>query len=267
MTTSTAVALKQSPLEAPLGQIIAPYQATLAPFLRDGITLERVAAELVLASRKTPNLDKCDPPALVDAICRALQTGGIIGQDIHIVPFWDKNRKVFDPTVMVGYKYKCALVVHAGGARNIVAHTVYANEKFAITAGTDPSIHHEPMSAKGERGEIIGAYAVAFHGHTTPPTICWLRLEEIERIRGRSKEWNPEKYPKPIPWYGEKSAVHRVVKLLPARETPALKAVRAMIATEEAAELEEEMASLPAGRPTHVDPDGVDLTLESEDEQ
>jgi hypothetical protein len=101
MATSTAVTLKQSPLETTLGQMIEPFQARLTPFLRDGYTLERVAAELNLASRTTPNLDKCVPEELVDAVCRALQTGGTIGQDVYIVPFFSSKRNVHEPTVML----------------------------------------------------------------------------------------------------------------------------------------------------------------------
>ena len=73
---STALAL-HDPLGTTLGQMIAPYRAQLAPYLRDGTTLERVAAELVLASRRTPNLDKCQPMVLVDAVCRALDSGSV----------------------------------------------------------------------------------------------------------------------------------------------------------------------------------------------
>ncbi len=52
---------RNNPLASNIGQMIEPYRAQLAPFLRDGLTLERVAAELVLASRKLPKLAECAP--------------------------------------------------------------------------------------------------------------------------------------------------------------------------------------------------------------
>lgn len=258
-----------SPLASPLGQMIEPFREQLTPFLRDGQTLERVAAELVLASRKTPNLDRCPAPALVDAVCRALETGGTIGQDVFIVPFKDKG--VYEPTVMVGYQFKASLVQMAGGARSIDARVVYDDEAFSVRYGDSPSISHQP-ALKGKPGrKIIGAYAVAFHGPNHTPTVLWLTLDEIEAVRMKSKQWSPSAGVKDLPpWYGCKTAVHRLVKLLP--KNPKLARVLGLIEREELQEYGDPdqivggdtpahaPAFLPAG--TDYDLDGVDVEEE-----
>ena len=222
--TTTGVALAPSPLETPLGRILEPYRAQLAPFLRDGITLDQVAAELVLASRKTPNLDKCPPPALVDAVCRALQTGGTIGRDVYIVPFFTNG--TYEPTVMLDYKFEAALVVLAGGARSIDAENVYEKEPFEMQLGSSPYLHHQPLPPSS-RGKRIGAYAIAHLGHGHAPKIKWLSDEQIEAIRKTSKQWSPAKVKDSPEWYGPKSAVHRVTGLLP--KNPRLRAMMDLV--------------------------------------
>jgi recombinational DNA repair protein RecT len=267
--TSTAIALRESPLETPLGQIIAPYQATLAPFLRDGVTLERVAAELVLASRKTPNLDRCVPAELVDAVCRALQTGGTIGTDVYIVPFFSSQRSVHEPTVMLDYKFKVELVVHAGGARSIDARPVWSDEMkdFAVHYGSNPRIEHTPSKAPARDRKLMGAYSVAFLGYNHAPKIHWMPIDEIEAIRKKSKQWNPEKVKLCPGWYACARTVHQIVKLLP--KNAKLRAVMDLMEREEREEFGEAEEIHPepmqALRPASVTEDGVDLEMTDEE--
>lgn len=221
----------RSALETPLGTIVRQYEATLAPFLRNGVTLERVAAELVLASRQTPHLDKCRPEVLVDKICRALETGGIIGQDVYVVPYFDSKNKAYQPSVIIDYKYLAEMTIAAGGAKSIGARCVYANEEFAVHYGTDERIIHRPSMDVQTRGALLGAYAVAQIGYNSPPKFEWMLTEEIEAIRARSRQWNPEKFPALPTWYAKKTTIRQLVKLLV--KNPRLKAVQTLIQHEE----------------------------------
>lgn len=241
---STAVAVHSAPIEAApsalessFGQVIKKHRELLEPFLRDGLTLERVAAELVLASRKTPNLDKCPAPLLVDAISRALQTGGTIGEDVYLVPFKNTKKEIYEPTVMLSYRFKAELVVLAGGARSIDTRPVFSDEPFEITYGSTPSVKHSPSMRPEAGRQLIGAYAVAFLGFNHAPKVHWISLAEVEVIRKRSKEWNPDKVPVCPPWYACVRAVHQLVKLLP--KNPRLAKLYAVMEFEERAEFEE----------------------------
>jgi hypothetical protein len=242
MTASTSLERSRvampapTPLQTPLGQIIEPFRDRLSPFLRDGITLERVAVELNLASRTTPNMDKCVPEELVDAVCRALQTGGTIGQDVYIVPFFSSKRNVYEPTVMLDYKFKTELVVHAGGARSIDARPVWSDEKFSIEYGSEPRIEHTPSLSPDKKRTLVGAYAVAFLGFNHKPKIQFMPIAEIETIRKRSKQWNPEKVPVCPGWYACARVVHQIVKLLP--KNARLRAVIDLMDREERDEFE-----------------------------
>lgn len=267
MTTAVArrdtVAAVPAPLETPLGQIIAPYRELLTPFIRDGHTFERVCAELALAAQKTPHLDECDPKLLVDAVSRALDTGGTIGQDVYLLPFKNKGR--YEPSVAVDYKFKASMVCLAGGARSIDARVVYDDEHFKPRYGDRPGIDHSPAIMGKPGRKVIGAYAIAFHGINHHPTVLWMPLKEIEEVRSRSKQWSPSAGIKDCPvWYACKTAVHRVVKLLP--KNPKLARVLGLIEREEieegVAEVAGEMVDTATGEilppPARVMPVGPD---------
>ncbi len=194
-------------------------------------------------------------------MCRALGTGGVIGKDVYIVPFGNQ------PTVMTDYRFEAKLVVAAGGARSIDATPVYSDElgSFRITKGSAPSIEHSPAIRPDPKRELVGAYAIAFLGFNHAPIIRWMPLAEIEAIRVRSREWNPQKHAKCPPWYACKTAIRQVCKLLP--DSPKLRPILAQMRDEEAAELAGEAefpVEAPAARPATVDADGVDLEYESE---
>lgn len=251
-----AVALAPSPLESPIGQTIDAYRAQLEPFLRDGLTLERVAAELVLASHKTPNLDKVAAPLLVSAVCRAIQTGGVIGDDVYLVPFKNSKTGAYEPTVMLNYRFKAALAVMAGAARSIDARPVWSDESFEVDYGTNPSIRHAPLKIPLAKRQLVGAYAVAFMGHNHAPKVHWMPLVEIEAIRARSKEWNPGKVVVCPPWYACARVVHQLVKLL-----PQIAKLGRLLGIMEEEEREFNDAPLALPRPAHVTEDGEDLTF------
>jgi recombinational DNA repair protein RecT len=247
------------PLQTPLGQMIEPYRATLAPFLWEGITLEKVAAQLHLASRKTPALAECEAGVLVDAVCKALSFGGNIGSDVHIVPF--KNRGVMEPTIMLDYKFKVELVVHAGGARSIDAVPVWDDEipHFSIEMGSEPRIVHRPSTSPPANRKLAGAYAVAHFGRNHTPKVLWMTAAEIEVVRATSRQWGPRSNPPVLvcpPWYAVKTVVHRIVKLLP--KNPKLARLFGVMELEERGEFGDPADD--RSRQAHVDADGVDLT-------
>lgn len=248
----------RDPMGTPLGQMLEPYRAQLTPFLWEGITLEKVAVQLLLASRKVPDLVKCDPPVLVDAVCRALEYGGNIGQDVHLVPFKNKAGAL-EPTLMLDYKFKVALVVAAGGARSIDAHCVWSDETFDIQLGSEPRITHRPAMSPDPKRTLLGAYAVAHLSQRVPPMIKWMSITEIEAVRKGSRQWGPNSNPPVLvcpPWYAIKTVVHRVVKLLP--KNPKLAQLYARFEREEGAEFGDPTDA--DARPAHVSPDGEDLT-------
>ena len=212
------VQLVTAPKSFPLRAVVEGHGDVLGPVCRShGVDPEAVIAQLWVASQKQPGLLKANPRSLVTAVARALETGGVIGRDVHILTFKDEATECLD------YKFMAELVVAAGGARSIDARVVYKGDKFTQTLGSAPQLVHEPPPFGTKRGPMIGAYAVAFLGANVPPKFVALTLEEIEATRQKSRSWGPDKLAQCPEWYACKTAVRRLVKLLP--KNPKLAAV------------------------------------------
>lgn len=213
----------------------AQARALLEPRLPVGISFERVMSEVYFAIKKDPKLEECTPESLLESVAKAMSTGLIIGEKIYLVPF-NVKVKLKDGTerwesraqAIRDYKGDAELVIRAGGARFIDAHCYYEKEPFEFELGSNPYIKHRPLSSS-KRGKLLGAYAVAITSTMLPPKIVVLDYDEIEAVRQRySKSWKgTDKAPiklESIPWYAEKTCVHRIVKLLPS--TPGLEKIR-----------------------------------------
>lgn len=204
--TSTAVATvhdEPKGIRALLGHEAAKRQ--ILPFLR-GANYEAVVQETILAVAKNPDLKKCDPASLVAAVATGVRWGGVIGEDIHLVPFGDKV------TPMKDYKFKARKIVETGAARQVYGVAVYANEPFSFTQGTAPSIQHQVILDEAKRGKMVGAYAVAIIRAGQFQAVS-KTLGEIDRIRQeKSKSWKKGEVPE---WYAIKTVIHQLAKLLP----------------------------------------------------
>ena len=212
------VQLVTAPKSFPLRAVIEGHGDVLGPVCRShGVDPEAVIAQLWVASQKQPGLLKANPRSLVTAVARALETGGVIGRDVHILTFKDEATECLD------YKFMAELVVAAGGARSIDARVVYKGDKFTQTLGSAPQLVHEPPPFGTPRGPVIGFYAVAFLGASVPPKFVALTLAEVEETRKKSRSWGPDKVRDCPEWYGCKTATRRLVKLLP--KNPKLAAV------------------------------------------
>lgn len=222
--------------------------AVIKGVLPKGVEIERVFSEVLLAIHQNPKLAEATQASLVHAVAKAVGWGLTIGEKVHLVPFSVKRKKgnedVWETHVQAirDYKGDAELVINAGGAKFIDAFNFYENEvssgRFKHEQGSNPSIRHSPMSP-GARGRIAGSYAVAIVASNLPPKIFVMHREEIEELKSKSKQWNTKKQGgkdiviplEEVPWYGPKSCVKRVCKLLPTN--PRMEKVLATIEAEE----------------------------------
>lgn len=201
--TQTVTAPKSFPLRA----VIEGHGDVLGPVCRSyGVDPEAVIAQLWVASQKQPDLLRATPTSLVSAVSFAISTGGVIGRDVNLLVFGT------EATPHIHYKYEAELVVAAGGARSLDMNNVHKHDVFKEVKGSHPQLVHEMPPLGQDRGPIIGSYAIAYFGANVPPRWVTLPLEKIEKIRAKSKAWS--KGPMPD-WYGMKTAMHQVVKILP----------------------------------------------------
>lgn len=189
------------------------HQDRITPFLPKGMTFQRVIGEVALAASENPTLLECTPESIVRGVIRALRMDLEIGVDFFLVPFRDRGQMVC--TGIPGYRGLADLAQRCGAARSVEAHCVYEGESFKIEHGLVPQLYHHPHLIASDRGKLLGAYYIIKLGRGKDPLFDFLPIADIEAVRKMSKQWSPEKVRECPPWWAEKRAILKGLKLVP----------------------------------------------------
>jgi len=177
--------------------------------LPDSISPERFARVATTALQNSPDLLNCDRASLFNALMKCA-TDSLVpdGREAALVRF--KNSVAYMPMVFGILK----LVRNSGELLTIASHIVYKSDKFKIRIDENGEhVTHEP-NLIGERGEMIGAYALA-RTKDGGVFVEFMNNKQINDVRNVSKA-------KDGPWassfYSEmvrKTVVRRLAKRLP----------------------------------------------------
>lgn len=221
VTTGTAVA-EMKPKEK-IAHLLNQRRSEIAKMLPKHLNAERLLKVAQIAATTTPALAECDIPSLIGAIGQCAQMGlepnTVLGH-AYLVPFNTKRkdaqgreRWVKSVQVVIGYKGLIDLARRSGQIVSIAAHEVCENDHFDLVYGLDERLNHTP--AMGERGNIIGFYAVAKlvgGGHAFE----FMSLHQVREIMAATQ--SKGKYG---PWLdhftemGRKTVIRRLAKYLP----------------------------------------------------
>ena len=208
-----------------ISYLLGQKKHELAKMLPKTLSIERLLKVAQIAATTTPALAKCDVASLVGAIGQCAQMGlepnTVLGH-AYLVPFntrrKDANgneRWVNSVQVIIGYKGLIDLARRSGQIVSIAAHEVCQNDKFELVYGLDEKLNHTP--AMGERGEVVGFYAVAKlkdGGHCFE----FMSKQQVKEIQEAGDKKN--KYPSKV-WQehftemGRKTVIRRLSKYLP----------------------------------------------------
>ncbi len=143
-----------------------------------GVDGARVLAGFKMHVIGDPKLRECTFDSMAKAALDCARLGLWPGPQghMHLLPF----KKVMTP--VVGYKGFIALIKRHTGAR-VEARLVHDADHFDMTMGTTPGLDHRP--ALRDRGECIGAYAIAFFPDGTNQ-FEWMDIGQINGIRDAS---------------------------------------------------------------------------------
>lgn len=214
-----------------IAYLLSKKKDELAKMLPKTLSIDRLLKVAQIAATTTPALAKCDVPSLVGAIGQCAQMGlepnTVLGH-AYLVPFNTKRkdsegreRWVNSVQVIIGYKGLIDLARRSGQIVSIAAHEVCANDRFELVYGLDEKLNHVP--AMGERGDVIGFYAVAKlkdGGHSFE----FMSAHQVLQIRDASQGWQQAlKYKTEgrHPWsahfveMGRKTVIRRLAKYLP----------------------------------------------------
>lgn len=166
-----------------------------------------------------PYLLKCVPETIKQSVANVALTGLTLNPALkyaYLVPrkVKDELRCILD----ISYIGMIKILTDAGAIKNVDAGVICANDKWDYRRGTDPYFKHVP--ALSNRGEIIGAYAVAFF-RDGGSQFEILGKEDLDKIRSTSESWRKEDSRQYSPWetwadeMSKKSVLKRLFKLLP----------------------------------------------------
>ncbi|WP_291586918.1 recombination protein RecT [Comamonas sp. UBA7528] len=206
-----------------IAHLLMTKKGEIAKMLPKHLNAERLLKVAQIAATTTPALAKCDVASLVGAIGQCAQMGlepnTVLGH-AYLVPFNTKRkdgngneRWVNSVQVIIGYKGLIDLARRSGQIVSIAAHEVCENDKFDLVYGLDEKLEHRP--AMGERGDVIGFYAVAKlkdGGHCFE-FMSRLQVEQIMRSTQSKGNYGPWK--ENFTEMGRKTVIRRLAKYLP----------------------------------------------------
>lgn len=137
------------------------------------MTPERFVRIAVTSTRLNPKLAECTQISVLAALFQAAQLGlepNTEGQ-AYLIPY-NNSKQIVDPDTgrkkwvkryecqfQIGYKGYIELFYRHGAALTLDMHTVYENDIFEYSYGTNPYLKHCPVLK--DRGEPVAYYAVA----------------------------------------------------------------------------------------------------------
>ncbi len=193
-------------------ETIRQYLERMGPEIRRALPKhldpDRLARVALTTIRTNPKLLECNIGSLMAAVMQAAQLGlepGILGH-CYIIPYGKEAQFI------IGYRGFIDLARRSGNIQSIASHEVCEGDEFQFEYGLDEKLCHKP--ALKDRGEPYLYYAYAKFkggGHS----IEVMSIEEIERIRGRSKAKDSGPWITDYDEMAKKTVVRRLAKYLP----------------------------------------------------
>lgn len=206
-----------------IAYLLNQKKSELAKMLPKTLSIDRLLKVAQIAATTTPALAKCDVPSLVGAIGQCAQMGlepnTVLGH-AYLVPFNTKRkdangneRWVNSVQVIIGYKGLIDLARRSGQIVSIAAHEVCENDHFELVYGLDEKLNHTP--AMGERGAVIGFYAVAKlkDGGYSFEFMSVHQVQEIMKATQSKGKYGP--WVDHFVEMGRKTVIRRLAKYLP----------------------------------------------------
>lgn len=192
------------------------FQKSLADVAPKHITKERIVKLALVAASRQPKLFECTPQSFLQSVMKSAELGldcvGTLGQG-YLVPYYNGKIKAFECQFIAGYQGLIDLARRSGNISRIESRVVYEKDKFDVEYGLDQKLIHKPYLG-GDRGKIVCVYAVA-ELKDGSRQLEIMTLDEVERIRDRSKAKENGPWVTDFAEMARKTVVRRIVKYLP----------------------------------------------------
>lgn len=153
-------------------------------------------AIVMMAIRHNPDILTCSTTSIITSCMKAAYDGVMLdGVEAALVP---SMNKVKDPVTNREFtrrdaRYNIMIrgmrkqLIAGGIVRDFQSTIVYSNDKFSYKRGLNPSLEHEPVLDHDKRGEMVGAYSVAWFHDGGMPSFEVMNKKQIEDVREMSQ--------------------------------------------------------------------------------
>lgn len=198
------------------------YLAQIKNFFGDEKQAMKFLSSVMSDVQKNPKLLDCEPITLVNSYMTMAQLGlmpsGISGE-AYVLPYNNKSGMIAQ--FQLGYQGLVTLFYRAGG-QSIRVEIIRKNDKFTYKNG---KIDHDIniMMSNKERGEVVGAYAVAVvNGEEISKAMNIADIMEMGKKFSKSfssqySPWNPANDLEG--WMVKKTVLKQLGKMMPKNET------------------------------------------------
>ncbi len=192
-----------------IGSLMTKMKKQFEAALPKHLTADRLMRITITELRKNPKLQECDPVSLIGSLMLCgqlgLEPGGALGH-AYLIPYGKQCQFI------LGYRGMIDLARRSGQIVSLSAHEVYERDKFEFEYGLNERLAHTP--AIGDRGQLIGVYAVAQlkdGGHQME----FMSKAEVDKIRARSKSSGHGPWVTDYDEMAKKTVARRLFKYLP----------------------------------------------------
>lgn len=169
---------------ATLRHAIERNQAEFARALPRHVTPDRFLRCALTALNTVPNLNKCTQHSVMAGLMQAAQLGlevsDVRGQ-AYLIPRRNNRQGTYEATFQLGFRGMIDLAARSGITVDV--DEIRQNDAYDYERGTNPRLYHKPVL--GDRGPVLGYYAVAHFSDGRPPQFVIMSKAEVEEHRDK----------------------------------------------------------------------------------
>lgn len=201
---------KASPSKG-MEQLLTKMGGQIQKALPSMVSNERFQRVALTAFSNNTKLQQCDPMSFIAAMMQSAQLGlepnTPLGQ-AYLIPYGKQVQ------FQIGYKGLLELAQRSGKIKTLYAHEVRENDTFDIDYGLNQTLTHKPL-LKGDRGEVIGYYAV-YHLDTGGNSFIFMTKDEVlEHAKRFSKTYSSGPWQTDFDAMAKKTVIKQLLKYAP----------------------------------------------------